>query len=410
MKKKYLSVLIIVMLINACQQKDKKPDMYIDSIKSSIQFFDQAYSSDSGVYYSEVDDKGKVLSDKIHTVALSRMIYGLAYMGQYNDEYLQRAQKAAEFQLNNMIGVANFEPYYIPSISKHEADQVQSFDIWQQAYGACGLTELYRQTKDEALLKSILQYNAALIHRFQDKEFGGFYGEYNVEVGQVSGSKTIQSLMYPITALMANLWLADIGNRPKYEKIITEHLEIAHKHVWNDSLQCVNSKYDDQWNPIIEDGNNVSPGHNFQFAALLLRSQNWIFIPESRRRAYLQLAKEIVVATLKKDIWANNKISHGFYEAVNPYTNEITSQYKSWWQHCEAIIALSFLQEDFKEEYQDLVDFYFSTFPDVIDGGEWAKVDGLNQPFVEDKGQKGKSVYHHIEMIRFIQENMNHNQ
>jgi mannose/cellobiose epimerase-like protein (N-acyl-D-glucosamine 2-epimerase family) len=148
----------------------------------------------------------------------------------------------------------------------------------------------------------------------------------------------------------------------------------------------------------------VSPGHNFQFAALLLRSKNWSFLSEKERSDYQALGKTIVKATLKKNIWANNDIGQGFFEAINPHTGEVLYPNKSWWQHCEALIAVSFLKDDFSAEFAKIKDFYFATFIDVENGGEWAKVDENNKPVIEPKGQKGKSVYHHIEMLRFLSE------
>jgi len=303
-----------------------------------------------------------------------------------------------------MIAADKDGAYYIPELSHGQYEQPQSFDIWQQAYGACGLTELYRHTQDRALLTSIHQLNSALIKRFQDKKSGGFYGEYKLDEGQVSGSKTIQSLMYPITALMSNLWLADSENRAIYEPIIKENLSIAYRCVWNDSLKWVNTRFDDNWNPVRGNDDVVSPGHNFQFAALLLRSKAWTFIPEEQREAYAVLGKTIVRETLAKKIWDKDQINQGFWEAINPHTNAIISKNKSWWQHCEALIALSFLKDEYDPEFKALHDFYFATFSDSSRGGEWAKVDEENKPVVEPKGQKGKSVYHHIEMIRFINE------
>ncbi|WP_430817414.1 AGE family epimerase/isomerase [Carboxylicivirga sp. RSCT41] len=402
----YTLLLLSLFILVSCQQASNNADaqFYATSMEQSIHFFDKAYNADQGFYYSEVNHLGQIESDRVHTVALSRMIYGLAYAAAVNAEFAVRAEKAAAFQLKHMIAEDKDGLYYKPAIGEGEQAEQKVFDIWQQAYGACGLTELYRHTGDEMLLHQIHRLNNAFIKRFQDKANGGFYGLYDAEEGQVSGSKTIQSLMYPITALMGNLWLADIGNREQYETIIKEHLAIAYKSVWNDSLQWVNTRFDDNWQPVYADGDMVSPGHNFQFAALMLRSANWSFLSDQERSDYHKLGKTIVKATLEKNIWAGQEVSQGFFEAINPHTGEVLYRNKSWWQHCEALIALSFIKDEFADEYQQLKDFYFGTFIDTEHGGEWAKVDEDNQPLVEPKGQKGKSVYHHIEMLRFLSE------
>lgn len=90
---------------------------------------------------------------------------------------------------------------------------------------------------------------------------------------------------------------------------------------------------------------------------------------------------------------------------MNPVTSEVTDNRKTWWQHCEALIALSLSDGSFEEEQKNLEAYYFSTFPDQQNGGEFFYVDAENQPLTEElKGSIGKSAYHTIEMIRFLNE------
>ncbi|WP_161636284.1 AGE family epimerase/isomerase [Saccharicrinis fermentans] len=384
----------------------QKDNTYEDSsIKNSISFFDQAYDNERGVYLSEVDFYGSTLSSKIHTVALSRIIYGLAYSSQYFPENMNRAESCARFQLTRMLGRDSVGPYFIPEVGDGKISQPESLDIWQQAYGLCGLTELYRSGKNDKLLTEIHHLNKAFIERFRDKENGGFYGEYNFNSGGVSGTKTIQSLMYPITAYMANLWFADKSNRIEYEGIIKEHLSIAYSKVWNDSMGWVNTKFDDKWKPMTEASEKawVTPGHNFQLAALMLRSSKWPFISAENQMKYEKMGTSILKETLRKDIWINDSITNGFYGGINPLTNKVLDKNCSWWQHCEALIALSLCPE-FKEEFESIKEFYFDSFVDVKNGGEIANIDLEGKPIIEPKGQKGKSVYHHIEMLRMLNE------
>ncbi|WP_075589893.1 AGE family epimerase/isomerase [Labilibacter marinus] len=400
-----LLFLVGLVLLSCAQSKVKKENTYDSSIKNSISFFDKAFDNSRGVYLSEVDFLGDTISSKIHTVALSRLIYGLAYSSKYFPENLKRAERLAKFQMSRMLEKDSVGLYFIPEVGEGKISQSESLDIWQQAYGLCGLTELYRSSKDAGLLAEIHHLNEAFIERFRDTENGGFYSEYNLNSGVVSGTKTIQSLMYPITAYMANLWLADKTNRLKYEEIIKEHLSIAYSKVWNDSIGWVNTKFDDKWNPMIESKEKawVTPGHNFQFAALMLRSAKWPFVSVENQVKYEKMGTSILKETLTKDIWINDSITKGFYGGINPLTNKVLDKNRSWWQHCEALIALSFCPE-LKEEFESIKQFYFDSFVDVKNGGEIANIDLEGKPIIEPKGQKGKSVYHHIEMLRVLNE------
>ncbi len=391
--------IILSVIISACGSSIIKNDQYAESMNTSIAFFDQAFDAEKGVYFSEVDYDGKVTSSNIHTVALSRMIYGLSYASQWNPECLRTAKACIDYQLKYMTGVDSTGLYFIPEEGGDQLAKLDRMDIWQQAYGLCGLSEYYRQTKDSSLLQFIHQGHRVLIHRFQDKQNGGFYADYSALEGGVKGSKTIQSLMYPLTAYMLNLWEADKENSQLYEPVIKEHLSIAYNKVWNDSLQWVNVQFDDEWNAIYEsDKAFVTAGHNFQFAALLLRSADLNFIDADHRKNYRHLALKILDSTLAKDIWSGQ----GFYAGFNPLTNAVKDRNLSWWQHSEAIIALSLAGESYADELIQLKFFYFNNFVDKVNGGEIANINSELKPLIEPKGQKGKSVYHHIEMIRFL--------
>ena len=116
-----LLVLIFFALV-ACQQAPQNKQAYYNaSIEQSVRFFDKAYHEEEGFYYSEVNHLGHVESERIHTVALSRMIYGLAYASEVNPDYGTRAEQAAAFQLRHMIGEDKDGLYYIPSIGEGEA-------------------------------------------------------------------------------------------------------------------------------------------------------------------------------------------------------------------------------------------------------------------------------------------------
>ena len=420
MKKVILVVTIAVIAIHskaqknaAVQSQEKLPPIYSKTMKNSIAFFDEnAYLPDRKAYYSEVDNEGKVVSKKIYTVALGRIIYGLSYSSKYESTNLQKAKDAAAFQINNLIGKEDaVGDYSISFIEGDKLDTSKTLDIWQQAYGLCGLTELYRNSPNKKLLTQIHRLHDAFVERYKDKKNGGFFGLYKIDSGQVSGSKTLQSLMYPITAYLGNLWLADKENRHKYEPIINENLAILYKHAWANELGWVNLKYDDYWNVCKHESAEkicftVTPGHNFQFASLLLRTKDWDFISEADKLKYKKMGLEILSSTLQKPIFSGNNISEGFFSEVNPTTNQILDFRKTWWQHCEAMIALSLCNGKYATELEALENYFFSHFPDFKNKGDFFFLDKDNQPITTElKGAKGKSAYHTIELIRFLMEN-----
>lgn len=412
MKNNIVVILVLLTVFTSCNKKKNNSEeinfKYSKQVENLIGFFDRyAYDSIQKTYYSEIDNDGNVVSKNIYNVALSRLIYGLSYTSKWNSENLKLAKNAANFQLKNLVKSGALASSFISNIENGTPSQSYQIDIWQQAYGLCGLSELYRIEKNEELLLQIHQLHNAFVQRFKDTVNGGFFGNYKFSEGQISGSKSLQSLMYPITAYMENLWLADTKNSSKYESYLKENLAIAYKNAWNSDLGWANIKFDDQWNPCQhlsakKPCYRVTPGHNFQLASLFLRTKDWKFLTADERKKYQKLGLEILNTTLKKQIYPNTDLSQGFYSEVNPVSNKVTDKRKMWWQHCEAHIALSFTDGKFEKEIKALEAFYFNSFPDKINGGEYFYVTENDEPITTElKGSIGKSIYHTIEMIRF---------
>lgn len=411
-------LLIFILFITACQNNSTKseqimelPEVYSETIKNLIAFFDEnGFEPENLVYYSEIDNEGKITSDKIYTVALNRLIYGLSYTSRYFPENYQKAEHLTNFLMQNLIGTDSIGDYFISFIEGDHIDASPYLDVWQQAYGLCGLTEFYRTSPSEELLSTIHQLFDAFIMRFHDPVNGGFYGSYNMETGSISGSKSLQSLMYPITAFLGNLWLADTLNRDKYEPYIKENLDLLYKVAWNTETNWVNIKFKDDWTVCESPDKSkpcftVSPGHNFQLGALFLRSKTWTFLNQETKTIYQAKGREIINSTLHKPIFGNKHIGNGFISLVNPHTDEVLDDRKTWWQHAEAIIALSMCKNTYVEELKQLETFYFKNFQDHQNKGEFFYLDNNNRPITTElKGSMGKSTYHTIEMIRFLME------
>ncbi len=412
--RKLIGVFLVLTLTISCQEIKRDKDINAKEEKALndlIQFFNKyAYREDLGTYLSEINNEGHRVSDNVYNVALSRMIYGLSYASYIDDTYLEKAILASEFQIENLISSDSVGYFFLSfyNVNSGEKGSAKELDVWQQAYGLCGLTELYRQQPNENLLSKIHLYHDGFIKRFYDSSTGGFYGNCNLEKGVVKGSKSLQSLMYPITAYMENLWIADTANRYKYEPYIKEVLEIAYENVWDKELEWVNIKFDDEWQPCEHQSNDtpcasVTPGHNFQFSSLLLRTQNWSFLSDDLKSKYYEKGMDILGSTLRKSIFLDNNYSQGFYSQVNPRTNEIEDERKTWWQHSEALIAMSLSGDSYEKEMAELQWFYFQKFQDNKNGGEYFFLDKFNHPQKkENKGSIGKSIYHTTELIRYL--------
>lgn len=131
--------LIIVFLIALTRitiaQSDRLFKEHYKELESLIQFFNKnAYLQDKGVYLSEIDNTGKIVSDKVFTVALSRLIYGLSYTSFLDSSYLEKAKKSKDFLITYLTAKDSkgnyFKSFY--DIKSDYADTTsQMLDIWQ---------------------------------------------------------------------------------------------------------------------------------------------------------------------------------------------------------------------------------------------------------------------------------------
>jgi len=225
-------ILAILSLFISCKESKKtitKTPIHEKKIENLLNFFNEnAYQETQGTYYSDVDNEGNVVSDKVFNVALSRLIYGLSYAKDINVSNLEKAQKAAVFQMEKLIIKDSSNTYFASffDLKANMPDSSKNLDIWQQAYGLCGLTELYRNAPNKNLLANIHRLHDSFVKTFYDSKKGGFFGNYEANK-QVENSKTLQALIYPITAYMENLWSVDVENRSKYEPYLKENIQIA---------------------------------------------------------------------------------------------------------------------------------------------------------------------------------------
>lgn len=420
-KRSYLIALSIILLGCKSEVKEKKKiemgaskntPLHFDLVENSIRFFDEnAFDQDSGVYFSEVDATGKVISNKVHLVALSRLIYALEYASRFDSKYKKRALDASDFFLQNFIAKDSLGIHFIETTTNNRKPKSpENIGIWQQSYGLGGLAAICRLKKDETSLKLLHEAFEGYQAHFYDVESKGFVGSYDMDKGIQYEDKTLQSILYPMSAALFYMWEQDVENRANYEPFIKENTSLLLKHGWNPKLGWVNLKFDRKWRLCGKENNaepcfNVVPGHNFQLGWVLLKASTLPFLSPDVQLQCKKLGTVIIENTIKKPIW-DGSVSNGFISEVNPVTGELLSKQKTWWQHAEAITALSFVKDTNTSEYHELLGFFKNNFVDFENGNEHFFLNEDNSPvYDEPKGSMGKSSYHVTEMVYYLNEN-----
>ncbi|WP_163423716.1 AGE family epimerase/isomerase [Flagellimonas sp. CMM7] len=383
-----------------------------DLVENSIQFFDKnAFDQAHGVYFSEVDSKGKVTSDKVHLVALSRLLYALEYASRFDSKYEKQALEASDFFIKNFMSKDTLGTYFFETVEINgEPTMPDNLGIWQQSYGLGGLAVIHRLKKDKATLKLLHDAFEGYRAHFHDARSKGFVGSYAMDEGIQHDDKTLQSILYPMSAALFYMWEQDLENRAKYEPFLKENIALLLEYGWNAKLGWVNLKFDREWRLCGKENNvepcfNVVPGHNFQLGWVLLQSSTFPFLNPDVQMQCKKLGTAVIENTMKKPIW-DGSVSNGFYSEVNPATGKILSKRKTWWQHTEAITALSFMKVSFPNEFKSLLNFFRDNFVDFKGGNEFFFLTEDNSPILtEPKGSMGKSSYHVTEMVLYINQN-----
>jgi hypothetical protein len=160
--------------------------------------------------------------DKILTSLNGMMIVAYAMSGKYlnKNEYINIAQKAADFIINNLI---NKDGRLLARYRNNEAKYLGYLNDY--AYFIYGLTELYLATNNETYLSFAHKLSDDMIDLFYDKENGGFFYSGNDAEKLILNYKEIYDGAIPSSNSMATLDLLRLGyiiDEYKYEKVACE--------------------------------------------------------------------------------------------------------------------------------------------------------------------------------------------
>lgn len=405
----------------------RDPQLWRGSVVHSIEFFNQkAYDPATGSYASEIAIDGSRKSETRHLIAESRMVYGLAYGAAItgNADYLKRAREVTKFLLTKMVrrDSANL-PYFLNAVDptgRPVAEQTKLV-VNEQAYGLSGLVALATVTPDAqeraALLAQIRELYKAFVFRFHDGSSvgaGGFFDGFDLQKNRPITTKSYNSTVYVATSFLLELAQLD-RNQAGYLNALTEIGDAVAQRFPDPRTGWIIENFTYDWRPDWREwqrqpqGTIGIVGHNFQAAWLLLRLSQAPWLGADRQAAYRTSAKAMLESMLNKN--AVDRKNGGFHDVfVRETSQTMWHTNKAWWQQAEGIMALTLAQRlgvltttDAENVRDQAVNFYFNSFIDRKNGGEFDVVTREGQPTGEtQKGHLGKSTYHTVEFARFM--------
>ena len=381
-----------------------------DRMDHTMAFFAPYWDEASGSFPSEINYDGSVKSETRHLIATSRMVYGLAHIGD-----IEKAKRLAQFMVEQMLRNDSYGPYFLTSVTPgEEAVAPTELVVNHQAYGLNGLVALYQKTGDQMTLNLIYQVFETFMKRFHDEQFGGFYDKFNLETGEAIKTKSYNSTVYVATSFLFDLYEATEDEQ--FGHLLAELATIVGRHFPDSETGFIIENFDRQWNPQWREwqkqpeGTIGISGHNFQAAWLLIRASELTeVISKQQEELFRATAAEILNSMLSKETVVD-KTNGGVGDVyVRETSQTMWHTNKAWWQQAEAILALRAAElaqlnvPNAKTVRKSIQDFYVNKVIDRENGGEFAVVTKEGAPVVGVmKAQLGKSTYHAIELGRYM--------
>jgi mannose/cellobiose epimerase-like protein (N-acyl-D-glucosamine 2-epimerase family) len=141
--------------------------------------------------------------------------------------------------------------------------------------------------------------------------------------------------------------------------------------------------------------NMTSPGHNVEFAWLLLHAADILGIP---RQTHARLVRQIMDHCIRIGI----DHEYGGVYADTPADAPATAREKQFWQQAEALVGMldayaMFGEEKYWQAFQNVYDFIFTKMVNMAAGGEWfERLDREGRPIDDALGHGWKICYHTV--------------
>jgi len=231
-----------------------------------------------------------------------------------------------------------------------------------------------------------------LEERVYDPVHGGYRERFRRDWSAPDPVRTQNSQMHMVEALLA------LFEASGEERSLARAVELCH--LMNDKLfdhehGCLPEFFRNDWSDSPgERGDPVEPGHQMEWAWLLLRVH--AYRPEP---LFLERAKQLADFALRFG-WDEK---FGGFVTTLTRTGEVSNPHRSFWQQCEGVLATLWLwdrtnEEKYRVAFERAARYCFTHFADWQYGGWFASLDGANRTADDHKGGPWKADYHQVQM------------
>ncbi len=265
---------------------------------------------------------------------------------------------------------------FVHSVGTDNQHQNLDLDLYSQAFAIFGLAQAYMVSPKEEFKTAALK-TVKYLYEARKNRAGGFT--------EIKSSKTsFQSNPHMHLFESAIAWLA-IDKNPTWAKLSAELYDLCTKKFVDSKTGFLAEFFDENWNPIRENGNFVfEPGHHFEWSWLITQYRELVPGENLHSRKLFDLAEKFGLSSDKRlaldEIWSNG---------------EVKKKSSRFWPQCERVKAAVVLGEAkiADQAMKALLDNFL-----ILDKGLW-KDTLLEDGKYAEVPVKASSLYHIINAI-----------
>ncbi len=308
-------------------------------LRGNILPFWMKYTPDRahGGFFGEVSTDLVVQKEAPHgAVATTRILwtFAAAYERYRDPQYLDMARLAYDDLMNHFWDPTNGGLYW--SVAANGAPSDARKEIYIQAFGVLGLSELYRATGEPAALeRAIALYRMIEMHA-RDHRHGGYFEEFTRDwrletdlSRSLLGAEALKSQNVHLHLLEAYTNLLRVWPDPALRSDLRDLAEAMLAHVYDSGRHHLRLFLDPDWTPRSQDR---SFGHDIEFAWLFCEAADALGEPALIARSRT-MAVEIARTTLAEGVDADGALVN----MAGP--SGIPDRCKEGWPQAEAAVG-----------------------------------------------------------------------
>ena len=388
----------------------KNPDRIKIAADQTAQFWEKAYDSKYGGFYTYVNEDGSIDSSKTYKVTLiqSRDAYAFvrAYQLTGNEEYLKFARKGLDFMYKNAWDEVNTgwnqelnRDGSLASTPLEGMDWNSMKWSFNQYYALCGITAMYDATRGKIDESWLSKSYASLDKKMWDYR-PGYEGYYDMAAKDWSniGGKSI-GVMDAITTHAETMYLidSDITYKNRFLKVadnLSEHLVKS-----MDQRQFgMDENFDSNWKAV-EQQETTTGGNLLKPAWCLARA----YLADPRPE-YKNSAAKLLDEVLNSGTY--DKVNGGVFTTIDAKSGNTTDNKKSWWMQEQAVtsgLTNYYISKNtsYLKMADESIDFFMKHMYDSKYGEAYSDSNSDGSNPVKDKGTYWKDAYHTMELFYY---------